>query len=352
MELFEILEGIAAVPGVPKDEIIGDNIVRAYAKINSPIYRKIICTVSGGYDSDIVIDICTKCDKEKKIEYVWFNTGLEYKATKDHLKELEGKYKIEIKERKAKKPIPIACKENGLPFLSKKISEYIGRLQSHGFKWEDKPFKELYKKYPKCKAALRWWCNEWGEGSQFNISRNKYLKEYMIDNPPINVKFSADCCKYGKKDILHEELREGKYDLNITGMRKSEGGARSTAFKSCFKENEGGCDMYMPIWWYLDNTKEIYRNHYGIKRSLCYEKYGLRRTGCAGCPYGRDFEKELEIIKTYEPNLYKAVNNIFGESYRYTRNYRRYVAFMDGKIEKRNKADTKQCEGQMTLFNI
>lgn len=96
MELFEILAD------VPKDEIIGDNIVRAYAKINSPIYKKIICTVSGGYDSDIVIDICTKCDKEKKIEYVWFNTGLEYKATKDHLKELESIYGIEIKERRAK----------------------------------------------------------------------------------------------------------------------------------------------------------------------------------------------------------------------------------------------------------
>lgn len=157
MELFEILND------APKDEIIGDNLVRAYAKINSPIYEKIICTVSGGYDSDIVIDICTKCDIDGKIEYVWFNTGLEYQATKDHLKELERRYGIEIKERKPKKPIPVACKENGLPFLSKKISEYIGRLQRHGFKWEDRPFDELYREYPKCKAALRWWCNEWGE---------------------------------------------------------------------------------------------------------------------------------------------------------------------------------------------
>lgn len=322
MTLSEILADI------PQDEIIGDNIIRAYSKINSPIYKKIICTVSGGYDSDIVIDICTKCDKEKKIEYVWFNTGLEYQATKDHLKELEHRYGIEIEERKPKKPIPVACKENGLPFLSKKVSEFIGRLQRYRFKWEDRPFDELYKEYPKCKAALRWWCNKWGEGSQFNISRNKYLKEYMIDNPPIDVRFSADCCKFGKKDVLHEELRSGEYDLNINGMRKFEGGARGTIYNSCFKENEGGCDMYMPVWWYLDSTKEVYRNHYKIERSLCYEEYGLRRTGCAGCPYGRNFEEELEIIEKYEPNLFKAVNNIFGKSYSYTRNYRRYATFM------------------------
>lgn len=346
MELFEILEN------APIDEIIGDNIVRAYAKINSPAYKKIICTVSGGYDSDIVIDICTKCDKEKKIEYVWFNTGLEYQATKDHLKELEHRYGIVIKERRAKKSIPVACKEHGLPFLSKKISEYIGRLQRHGFKWEDRPFDELYREYPKCKAALRWWCNEWGEGSQFNISRHKYLKEYMIDNPPVDVMFSADCCKYGKKDVLHEELKEGGYDLNITGMRKMEGGARSTAFKSCFKENEGGCDMYMPVWWYLDSTKEVYRNHYGIKRSLCYEEYGLRRTGCAGCPYGRSFEEELEVIKKHEPNLFKAANKIFGKSYSYTRNYKRYAAFMKAFDFEKAKQRIEQEQVQMSLFDF
>lgn len=99
MELLDIL-----LDGVPQDEIIGDNLVIAYSKINSPLYEKIICTVSGGYDSDIVIDICAKCDKDKKITYVWFNTGLEYQATKDHLKELEERYKIKIEERKAKKP--------------------------------------------------------------------------------------------------------------------------------------------------------------------------------------------------------------------------------------------------------
>lgn len=54
----------------------------------------------------------------------------------------------------------------------------------------------------------------------------------------------------------------------------------------------------------------------------------MRRTGCAGCPYGKNFEEELEIIRKYEPRLYNAVNNIFGKSYRYTRNYRIYATFM------------------------
>jgi len=105
MELHEILDDC------PKDKIIVDNIIIAYSKINSPLYEKILCSVSGGADSDIIIDICSKCDKEKKVEYIWFDTGLEYQATKDHLRYLEQKYGIKIKIEKAIKPIPASCRQ-------------------------------------------------------------------------------------------------------------------------------------------------------------------------------------------------------------------------------------------------
>ena len=49
--------------------------------------------------------------------------------------------------------------------------------------------------------------------------------------------------------------------------------------------------------------------------------YGLMRTGCFGCPFGKRFEEELRTIEEHEPNLLKAANSIFGESYEYTRQY-------------------------------
>lgn len=55
-----------------------------------------------------------------------------------------------------------------------------------------------------------------------------------------------------------------------------------------------------------------------------------------GCPYGKDFEKELEIVQKYEPKLYKACMNIFGESYEYTRKYREFQKMMKEK-ERDNK---------------
>lgn len=313
----------------PKNQIIGDNLIRAWKKINEDKYKKVICSISGGSDSDVVLDICWKCDKENKIEYAWVDTGLEYQATKDHLKELENKYDIEIKRYRAIKSIPLSCKQYGQPFISKYVSEMTHRLQKHNFKWEDRPFDELYKEFPRCKTALKWWCNLNGEKSWFNISINKWLKEFMIENPP-DFKISNKCCQYAKKDVIHKAIELNDYDLNITGIRKAEGGIRSQAYKSCFDESSSGCDNYRPLFWYKDSDKQNYDNHYGIIHSKCYSEYGLKRTGCAGCPYGRDFEEELKIIKKYEPKLFKAVNNIFGDSYEYTRKYREFCKKMKG----------------------
>ena len=317
----------------PQNQIIGDNLVKAWTKINNSTYENIICAISGGSDSDIMLDICWRCDINNKTKYLWFDTGLEYEATKSHLLILQQKYNIEIIRCKAIKSIPTSCQEYGQPFLSKRISDFISRLQSHNFQWEDEPLDVLLKRYCTwseskqdyigCKGALMWWCNSWGEHSQFNIARNKWLKEFIIQNPP-HFKISDKCCHYAKKNVAAKYIKENNVDLNIMGVRKFEGGQRSTAYKSCFDTNDNKYDNYRPLFWYKNEDKICYEEHYGVEHSRCYTEYGLKRTGCAGCPFGRDFEFELEVIKKYEPKLYKAVNHIFEDSYQYTRQYKEF----------------------------
>ena len=204
----------------------------------------------------------------------------------------------------------------------------IQRLQRHNFKWEDKPFEELSKEYPKCISALRWWCNDYGENSKFNINYNKYLKEFMVQyNPWFNI--SNKCCKYAKKDLAHEKLKEG-YDLNITGVRKSEGGVRSTSYKSCFDTSDKH-DNYRPIFWFKNEDKKYYERKFFITNSRCYFTYGLKRTGCCGCPYGRECKKELEVLEEFEPKLAVAVKNVFKDSYKYTNMYHEFRNSMDNK---------------------
>lgn len=316
--------------------MIADAFVITNNKLGS--YKKVAVSISGGSDSDIMLDLVSKFDSEKKVKYVFFDTGLEYAATKEHLQDLEKKYGITIDVEKAAKPIPTACKQYGQPFLSKRVSNMIKRLQSNGFQWENEDFETLYKKYPKCKVALMWWCNNWGKSekgynSQFNIANNKWLKEFMLENPP-DFKISDECCSWAKKKPAHKYKKANGIELSLQGVRKSEGGNRGTIYKSCFSDDVKGVAEYRPIFWLKDDDKELYKKRYGVTYSRCYSEYGLKRTGCAGCPFGRDFEAELQIIKEYEPKLYKAVNKIFGNSYEYTRKYREFV---------RNKEEVVIC---------
>lgn len=308
-------------------DVIDKALIKADWFINNGIYENIMCSISGGSDSDVILDICHKVDKNKKVIYVWFDTGLEYQATKDHLNYLEKKYDIEIQVKKPIKSIPQSCKEHGQPFMSKYVSEMIYRLQKHNFKWENKSFKKLYKEYPNCKTALMWWCNK-NDSNSFNIRRNKFLKNFMIENPP-EFPISKKCCEYTKTGVAKKTMKENKIDLHIVGIRRAEGGARQTAYKTCFDGNKD----YRPIFWFLDRDKEKYEVCFDIVHSKCYTEYGLKRTGCAGCPYGKYFEFELKVLEEHEPNLSKGVRNIFKESYKYTRKYKKFRAEKEGKVK-------------------
>lgn len=306
--------------GFPNNATIFDSFVKANSLLNSGKFNRIVCSVSGGSDSDLIVDIVSKIKPDA--EFVYFDTGLEYKATKDHLDYLEQRYGIEIKRIKAKIPVPLACKITGQPFISKQVSEFISRLQRNNFTWVDEPYEVLIKKFPKCSSALKWWCNDKGRGMEtsfFNINRNKYLKEFIIENPP-TFSISNKCCDLAKKETAHGYTQP--QDLSVVGIRKAEGGAR-IRYSSCTSLSDEG-NTYRPIFWYTQEDKNDYEGYANITHSRCYTEYGLKRTGCAGCPFGRDFEFELEVLEKYEPKLFKAVCNIFKDSYEYTRKYREF----------------------------
>lgn len=279
-------------------------------------HQSICVSVSGGSDSDIIVHIiCTNFREYlPKIHFLFADTGIEYRATLQHLSDLEEKYNIKIEPVRGM-PIPLAVRKYGVPFISKLFSDHFERLQKHNFQWEDGTMQELWSKYPRCKVGIRFWTNDWGEKSKFNINWVRLLKEFMIDRKP-KTKFSSMCCYVSKKDPLVKRQKELKADLYITGERKAEGGARSGAHNSCFERSiKHEMDHYMPLWFWDDETKAYYKESQGIKYSDCYEVYGLRRTGCVGCPFAKTLWEELEIMKKYEPQCYKLCVNVFGDSY-------------------------------------
>ena len=317
--------------------IISDAFTKADSVLNHKGYKNIACSVSGGADSDILVDICEKV-KPHSVHYVWFDTGIEYQATKEHLKYLEEHYGIAIERERAVKPVPLSNKLYGKPFLSKYASQMIHRLQEHNFDWQDEPYEVAIQKYPNCKSALRWFNNQYRDErysySRFNISGQKYLREFLIAHPP-TFHISDKCCTGAKKDVSKKYIKEHDIYLMLVGIRKAEGGVRAGAYKNCFS-NEGkykATNQYRPIFWFSDTDRKEYEELFGIKHSRCYTEYGFKRTGCACCPYGKDFDDELKVLEQHEPNLCKAVKNIFHDSYEYTRQYREFRKEMEERNE-------------------
>lgn len=286
-------------------------------------HNKIMVSISGGSDSDIVMDLIELIGYDPgQVVYVWIDTGFEYEATKRHLDFLEEKYKVKIRRTKAENPIPLCVQKYGVPFLSKEVSGNIAILQHNNFCYElDLTTNEATQKYPRAvRTVQHWWCADGDK--RFSINCFAGLKEFMARNHP--PKISDQCCKYAKKNVAQKFEKMLGCDLGIVGIRRAEGGIRATAYKSCYTPDGKRIAQFRPIFYFSDKDKREYEEFRGIVHSDCYTVYGLKRTGCACCPFGSNFERELEIVRQYEPKLYKAACAIFGPSYEYTRKYREF----------------------------
>lgn len=292
-------------------------------------HNKALVSISGGADSDIMLDLCERVRQHQPIDiiYNWNNTGIEYAATKSHLAYLEERYGIEICKTRPAKPIPICALDYGQPFLSKIVSEQMGRLQAYGFGWEDEPLESLQLKYPNVPtSALRWWTNDYAKQpkkyNSFCVGRNKWLKEFITENHPW-FKISSKCCTYAKKRPAYSAARKLGCDVNIVGTRKAEGGVRSLSGK-CFDSKSVGPDIYRPLYWLTEQDRAAYVELFGIVHSDCYEVWGFKRTGCIGCPFNRQAFDDLSKADAYEPNMTAAARKIFADSYEYTRMFNEF----------------------------
>lgn len=334
-----------------------------------------ICSYSGGADSDIMIHLIENTRKIfnlPPVKYVFFNTGLEMKATKDHVKRMAEKYGVEIQEVRPKINIVKATREHGIPFVSKIMSGGLSEWQKKGVplsiadeynEAEDKHAKrlELKERYPKCESLINFLCccNKDGEprpNIQLVINSSKYMLDFIKECPP-DFKISAKCCDYCKKQVTHRVQKD--FDMIITGERRDEGGMRSVPRKDntalCFTETASGQFRLRPLYYVSDKDKDWYKERYNIRYSDAYEVYGFKRTGCCGCPISYRAIDDLELLRPYEPNVVKAAWNLFGKSYLYRQKYNEYkrLRMYSEKLQKvKEKEKEDEIKGQISISDL
>lgn len=166
----------------------------------------------------------------------------------------------------------------GYPFKSKEHSLYVSVFQNSG---ETKTIKRYLNR-----------------GGRFECTPK--LKYQFTDD--FKLKVSNKCCYKLKKEPAHRWAEENNKKITITGMRSEEGGLRTT-LKGCAvfgEKNE--LKKFHPLQPVTDKWIDWFVNKYQIKLcKLYYSPFYFKRTGCKGCPYSLDLDKQLEVMSIWLP---------------------------------------------------
>lgn len=246
------------------------------SKFNKINFNEYILAYSGGKDSHFLYWFIKEYLKDNKIEIVGINTYMEHPQIRKRMYD-----NCDVVLTPELKPLEVK-EQYGSPCFSKQQDEYIMRYQK-GNRSENT-----------MKVIM-------GDNPMINLNnnaRNKLLSNKLH-------KISNKCCDNLKKKPMKNYLKtNGK--KTITGVRASESMLRSNMYTSCF-DKKGN---FSPLWDLNDKLLEDIYKQYNIEVPQIYDT--LTRTGCMGCPYGRNILLEL---KTLTKSQRKFITEYHKESY-------------------------------------
>lgn len=257
-----------------KEDFYLEDLKSKFSKINTSEY---CLNYSGGRDSHFVYWFIKNILKDDKIKIVSVNTLMEHQEIKQRMIDNADIILLPILRPKEIKD------KYGIPCFTKNQDEYIKRYQNGS----------------RAKSTL-----EFVNGNTKSMFKlNKKARELLLSGKLHKV--SNLCCKYLKKEPLIKFQKETGLKPIIC-MRASESISRKK-MHSCFNKN----GSFTPIWDLSDDLLKKIELKYNIEVPKVYDF--VNRTGCFGCPYGRNIQKELNLISEAQKRF---VCKYFKESYK------------------------------------
>lgn len=253
---------------------------------------KFYLSFSGGKDSTILHYMIDMALPDNKIPRVYANTGIDLNMVNQFVKEL-AEHDSRILMIKPTTPIKQMLDTYGYPFKSKHHSYMLEKFQRLGMIKGVKNYlgvgdNEIKKTCPK---KLRY---------QFTES--------------FNIKISDACCLKMKEEPLTNWAIEHNRSIAITGIMPSESGRRIGA--QCIVKHGGHVKFFNPMVKVDKDFENWFINKYQIKLcNIYYPPYNFHRTGCKGCPFAVDIQRELDIMEEKFPSEFKQCNIIWKPIY-------------------------------------
>lgn len=249
---------------------------------------------SGGKDSTILHYLVDMAIPLNKIPRVFINTGIEYNDIVAFVKDLAEKDKRFVIISPSKQ-VKQTLEQFGYPFKSKDHSAKVS----------------LYKNGSRSKSVMDY-KNGHEKGSSLFQCPKILLYQYDDD---FNIKISDRCCYKLKKEPVHEWEKNNNKPIAITGMRKEEGGQRAN-ISACIVTRDKKVVKFHPLLVVDDNFEDAFIKQNNIELcKLYYEPFNFKRTGCKGCPFALELQKQLEIMSRFLPSERKQCEFIWKPVY-------------------------------------
>jgi 3'-phosphoadenosine 5'-phosphosulfate sulfotransferase (PAPS reductase)/FAD synthetase len=278
---------------------------------------------SGGKDSTVLHYLIDEALPGNSIPRVYANTGIELNIVRDFVIELQkSDRRIEI--IKPSVPIEPMLKRDGYPFKSKSHSNFVERYKRAG--------KTLsVKQYLGEREDKKPWSSE---KSCPDILKYQFTPDFD------RLKISDKCCLRMKEEPLQNWGKKNGRRLAIIGITGDEGGRRGNAV--CMSWQSKSRFNFQPLMPVSKEFEDWYIAERNIKLCDIYgEPYNFPRTGCKGCPFAVNLQRELDILEKFFPAERRQCELIWGPVYE---EYRR--------IGYRLKKPAPKYEAkQMTIFD-
>lgn len=257
--------------------------------------NKAYLSFSGGKDSTVLSALIDLALPGNKIPRVYINTGIDYQEILRFVKYF-GEQDARLEIIQPSQNIIQMLQTYGYPFKSKEHSQKVAVYQNSGMG----------------KTVL----NYLGKGTKKTFLCSEKLKYNFT--PDFKLKVSDKCCFKLKKEPADKWAKEHNRSITITGIRQDEGGLRKSV-TSCavFYDNEcKELHKFHPLLVVDDEWINEFVNKHNIELcKLYYPPFNFERTGCKGCPFNNDLQKQLDIMEDLFPKEKKQCEIIWKPVY-------------------------------------
>lgn len=281
---------------------------------------------SGGSDSMLVSCLIDEAIPNNNIPRLYMNTGIEHRFMREFVLDL-AKNDSRFIILTPKVNIPRMLKKEGYPFKSKQHSQNYGVYFRNKFKInnivqdiEKEPslvfdYDFIHNLDRGVKSVIKYifGTREREKECCTSIKIVPKVLEYQFKGD-IPIFISDKCCLRMKEQPLDNWNKEHNKSIAIIGLRSDEGGRRAIN-KKCMSFSKKQI-TFKPLMHITNEFKEEYFKRNNIKLcKLYYSPYDFKRTGCVGCPFNKDLQKDLEVLYKLLPNEYKQCLHIWKPVY-------------------------------------